>query len=105
MKRAPRYYIALSEVNMDFTFREVEKFDAFMNAGCSLPEAAKALRRTELEILILYLDRIMLRKIKPIYSLRRIQNRKEDESEHTESKTIDHARGSLPSRSSHDIHK
>lgn len=81
VKRISRY-IALEDVNMDFTPLEVEKFDAFINNGCSVPEAAKGLRRSELEVFLLYLDRIMRKKVKPIYSLRRIPNRKEDEDAH-----------------------
>lgn len=70
--RVPRY-IALSEVNMDFTPRELEAFDYLIDEGYDISDIASYLKRNQLEVFLLYLDRLWNEQIEPMYTLRRIQ--------------------------------
>lgn len=69
--KQPRY-IALSEVNMDFTPRELEAFDTLMAEGHDIRDVARYMKRNSLEVFLLYLDRVYYDLLEPVYTLRRI---------------------------------
>lgn len=70
MKRQARY-IAFEDKNLDFTPNEVAKFDSLIGERLDIPEIAKQLRRSKLETLLLYIDRVERRKVAPIHYFKR----------------------------------
>ncbi|OIJ12684.1 hypothetical protein BKP37_12850 [Anaerobacillus alkalilacustris] len=58
-------YIALSDVNMDWEHKDVEKFETLWKEGISLKEIARKLKRTHDEVGVIIMDRARKGKIKP----------------------------------------
>lgn len=67
-------YIVLEDVNMDFTHKQVKTFDSLIKGGYDLHEIAKKLKRSRLETLLLYLDRLNEGKIENVYKMKRIHS-------------------------------
>lgn len=65
-------YIALEDVNLDWRQKEAVDFDRLFNSGKDLKEIAKYFKRTELETLILYIDRLQKKKVQARYQLREV---------------------------------
>lgn len=64
-------YIALENANFDWLKSQVEEFDRLLNSGTGLREIAKHFKRTETEIVLLYLDRLIKKKVECHYELQR----------------------------------
>lgn len=73
MKRQARY-IAFEDKNLDFTPNEVAKFDSLIGERLDIPEIAKKLKRSKLETLLLYIDRVDRGKVEPIHYFKRKVN-------------------------------
>jgi hypothetical protein len=50
-------YIAHEDSNLDWKPKELEKFETLWNAGVSIQNIAKKLKRTQMEIGLIILDR------------------------------------------------
>jgi hypothetical protein len=58
-------YIACDQFDFDWTKWAVARFDEFWQAGESLQSIAKIMQRNEIEVFMLYLDRVYKNKIQP----------------------------------------
>jgi hypothetical protein len=58
-------YIACDQFDFDWTVNAVTKFDEFWKAGNSVQEIAQIMKRDEIEVFMLYLDRVYRNKIDP----------------------------------------
>lgn len=56
-------YIALEDLNFDWSVKDIEKFDALWREGKPLQEIAKILKRPQDEIAVIILDRARKGKI------------------------------------------
>jgi hypothetical protein len=52
----PSVYIALEDCNFDWSISDLNKFKRMWNAGASIFEIAKTLRRSKIEVAILIID-------------------------------------------------
>jgi hypothetical protein len=58
-------YIACEQFDFDWTVWAVGRFDAFWADGMNLGEISETMQRNEIEVFMLYLDRVYKGKIKP----------------------------------------
>lgn len=53
------------EINLDITYKSLQRFDEMWNEGCSIAEIAFRLQRTQAEMQLLAIDRFMSKAISP----------------------------------------
>jgi hypothetical protein len=58
-------YIACEQFDFDWTIWAVGRFDDFWKSGMNLGEISETMQRNEIEVFMLYLDRVYKGKIKP----------------------------------------
>jgi hypothetical protein len=58
-------YIACEQFDFDWTIWAVKRFDDFWTDGMNLGEISETMQRNEIEVFMLYLDRVYKGKIKP----------------------------------------
>jgi hypothetical protein len=66
-------YIAFDDHNFDFSQKEVRLFDDLIRRGYDVTQIARLFARSQIEVFLLYLDRVEKKRIDPIYSLRLIE--------------------------------
>lgn len=74
MGQRQRPYIVFEDKNLDFTPKEVAIFEKLLEKDFNIPDIAKYLKRSQLEILLLYLDRVDRNFIEPIHKIIQIDN-------------------------------
>lgn len=58
-------YIALEGFNFDWRLNEVKQFDLLWNSGENIQGISRKMKRSEVEILLLYMDRVSKENINP----------------------------------------
>lgn len=77
-KEIEKPYIVFENENLDFTQFEVKKFDRLIKKNLDIPDIAKELRRSTLETLLLYIDRVDKKVVTPVhkfYPIRKVESK------------------------------